>query len=68
MKKVQRQLRVVRDPDTREFSISYDPGDDAGDGLQLPFGAADRLAAMLCQMCNKSLETERILRWEERQC
>lgn len=66
-RKLNRQLRIERKHEGEQlgFEISFDPGDDAGDSLFLPYDAMQYLQMLTGRFLSSCMCTEVIQRWEK---
>jgi hypothetical protein len=63
---VEQQLRIKRQQEgsSLTFLISFDPGNDAGDSIELPYRALQELLRIGGVFLSKCTCTEVIQRWE----
>lgn len=63
---MEKQLRIVRKKDEKGhlgFQVSFDPGDDAGDSLFLPWDAFEKFKGLAKEFSATTGATEIIQRW-----
>ncbi len=67
MNTLKRQLQIERKVENKElgFWVSFDPGNDAGDGMFFPYDAFQYLLSVGKRFLDSCMCTEAIQRWEK---